>query len=273
VLACLWPMLGVAVEAAEPAELAEPADPAETSESAEAAEPDSEESAAPSAAAVILLDPDQHDLLPSALDQMDPSKPPVDEDAPKAAVWRGSTWVKPTLAMWFAAVDGERHAPVELGLAAGRRWFPVVDAPMWGTEVSVRGAAPLAQSAGGYALTVSAGTGPWIEFVGLQVGPELSLLRRKFGDAAIPAAVVASARASLSFDLRMVQLYGGVAPGWTLWGGEEAPDVAFGDQLALFGGVGVTLGWVRLSGDLERVDTALGPLTRVGLGLRVRPPG
>lgn len=216
------------------------------------------------------LDPSAHEPVGSALELLDGEG--LSDDLPgesrERAVWRGSTYFKPTLALWtYAGTEG--GLPLELGAVLGRRFFPVREGPVLTADTWMRAGVSLGEAKGSYEVSVAGTAGPWVEFVGLHVGPMLSLSRRVFGPDALEPALTLGARGTISLDARIVQLYAGAAPGWDLWG--DRPPAIVGDQLLLLAGLGLPIGILRVHAELEQLRTALAPMTRMSLGLRIRP--
>lgn len=182
--------------------------------------------------------------------------------------WSSGNFVKPTLGL----VLTEHVRPVTLGVSAGRRWWQLKDG--FSASVTVRGDADfaLAGGAGSHDLSLAVLTGPWLEVVGLQVGPGIGHSRMSLGPETLVAATGLDAHALLTADLRLLQLYAGVAPRWLVATDRAAADhnpLGLGDELLLRAGAGIAPGGLRIGVGWDRRFTAIGPIDRFGVNLRL----
>ena len=107
----------------------------------------------------------------------------------------------------------------------------------------------------------------------LQQGPELSATRFDHGRQQLASCGGLDAWALLVLDAKILHLFAGAAPRWLLSDARRPaihPLGAFGDELAVRVGAGVTAAKVRVSMDWTHRWTAIGPLQRYGLGVRFR---
>lgn len=241
--------------------------------------PPAAEAPAPAPVGETVALPDAGEALPSALDDPTPVSLPG-EGAGLGEVlrhwadqerdtWSGSTFVRPAIAL---VVTEDVH-PTSLGFQVGRRWWQLREGLSGSVTVVGAGDFALAQGAGSYDLSAAVLGGPWFEVVGLQVGPGFGYSRWTLGPAELVPAAGLDARAQLVADLKLVHVYGGLAPRWLVSGDRPAADVnplGIGDELALEAGAGVTLGTLRLGFGWVRRFSGIGPIDRYGLDVRFR---
>lgn len=234
--------------------------------------PDAPEEEVPETVELPSIEP-----LPSALDDPEPIALAEGEHSLQDLLdvwrdqrrdrWSSNLYLKPAVSL-LVAPDAQ---PLQLGLQAGRRWWQLRDGVAASFQLGGTADFALAGGAGSYDLGLSFIGGPWLRYVGLQVGPGIGASSWQLGSDVLEPATGVDAWAVLVADLKAVHLLAGAAPRWFI-GGERASaaDLPLGDELALRAGAGVTLGTVRVGADLTRRITALGPLDRFGLNFRFR---
>ena len=219
------------------------------------------------------------EALPSALDDTSPVSLPG-EDAglseimsmwkdEQRAAWSAGNYVRPALSL----VRSEHANPIQLGVQAGRRWWQTGEGLRPSAQLGLSADFALAEGIGSYDLGLAALGGPWLRFVGLQLGPGVGVSHWSLKGAELPTAVGVDAHGAVILDLKKVHLLGAVAPRWLVMGkraGAEHPLGGLGDELLLRAGAGTTFGNVRIGLDLSRRWTAIGTLDRVGLNMRLR---
>jgi hypothetical protein len=216
---------------------------------------------------------------PSAMDDASPVSLPGEDGGlsdilslwkdERRAVWSAGNYLRPALSV----VMSEHANPAQLGVAAGRRWWQLGEGVKPSAQLGLTADFALAKGTGSYDVGLSALGGPWLRFVGLQVGPGVAASRWSLAQVGLPAAVGVDAHGALVVDLKTVHLLAAIAPRWLVTGSRasaEHPLGGFGDELLLRGGVGTTLGNLRIGFDLSRRWTAIGSLDRVGLNVRFR---
>ncbi len=224
---------------------------------------------------------DPGEELGSALDDPDPIDFAGDEASigdlldiwkdGKREMWGASNFFKPTLSMVIA---DDKH-PTQLGISLGRRWWQLRKGPSISATVQGTADFALGGGKGSYALGLTALAGPWFHVVGLQIGPGIAADRWDFGgpQRTLTTSGGVDAWALLILDIKILHLFGGAAPRWLLSDRPDAglrPFEGLGDELAVRGGVGATLGAFRLSFDYTRRWNHIGPIDRYGLGVRFR---
>jgi hypothetical protein len=186
-------------------------------------------------------------------------------------VWSTNTFVRPSLSL---LVYEDVH-PMQLGISGGKRWWQLRDGLSMSVTLLGSADVALAGGRGSYATGLSALAGPWFHVIGLQLGPGIGADRWDFGG---PKRTLAASGgvdlwALLVLDVKLLHVFGGVAPRWLLSDRPAAglrPLDGVGDELTAKAGVAMTLGSVRLSLDTTRRWTHLGSIDRFGLGLRFR---
>jgi len=219
----------------------------------------------------------QIEVLPSALDDgtaVDTSMPEgglrgvlESFEADKRRVWGASNYIRPSMSMVFH----EDVNPAQLGVQAGRRWWLLGKAVVPAFTLGTAADFALARGTGSVDWQLSALGGPWTTYVGLYLGPGIGWSRWFLGPDTLEGAWAADAHAAVVIDLRKVVLSAGYVPRWLLTGDRAAAEgVLLGDEQLIRGGVGVSLGLMRIGADLSRRWTAIGTVDRVGLSMRLR---
>jgi hypothetical protein len=251
-----------------------------TGEPLEDGSPSSEDADSPPDIIEVPTDEDAQEAMGSALDDPTPVTFSEDQDllatleawrSGRREVWSASSFLRPRLSV---LVHEDTH-PVQLGVSGGRRWWQLREGLSLSATLLGSADVALAGGRGSYAMGLSALAGPWFHVVGLQVGPGLAADRWDFGGP--KRTLLASGGVDLwtllVLDVKLLHVFGGVAPRWLLSDRPSAglrPLGGLGDELAVKAGVAVTLGSVRLALDTTRRWTFLGPIDRFGLGVRFR---
>lgn len=227
---------------------------------------------------VELPDPEE-EVVPSALDDASPVSLPEEDGGLLDALahireqdrdtWSAGNFVRPAVAL----VVHEPVHPVSLGVQLGRRWWQLKDG--LAAAFAVQGSADfaLAGGKGSYDLDLAVLGGPWLEVIGLQLGPGIGTSRWQLGRESLAPATGVDAVALLVADLKLVHVYGGAAPRWLVAGDRPAAThnpLGLGDELAIQAGAAVTLGAVRVGLGWTRRFTAIDAIDRYSLDFRFR---
>lgn len=191
-------------------------------------------------------------------------------------MWARQWWLKPSVALGFYDADDRAYLPLHVGVSGGRRYWELRDGPRWAADLIGRAEVPLGGAYGSYILEGGTSIGIWAGPVRASVGPMAHLDRFRFDETLLPWALSLGMRTEVSVDFSLIHFFAAVEPAFLLPGPREPVrwrdrGGGVGHELHTVSGLGVTLGWFRVSVDLSRRATSIGDLYRAGIGLRLRP--